>query len=124
LAFIIAIAKGWKILQFDVKNAFIHTLIDIEIYMQLPTGYYQDNKYKNKVYRLKKAIYGLKQSPRLWYKYLSTKLKELGYVVFNYDPGAFINKDTNSIILCHVDDLLIMGPNPELINNQIVGFQR
>ena len=62
IAFVLAISNGWLILQYDVKNAFVHADIDEEIYVQLPTGFYNNN---NKVYRLRKALYGLKQSPRL-----------------------------------------------------------
>ena len=62
IVFIIAISNTWLILQYDVKNAFVYADIDKEIYVQLPTGFYNNN---NKVYRLRKALYGLKQSPRL-----------------------------------------------------------
>ena len=43
----------------------------------------------------------------------------MGYAVFNYDKGAFINPTTQSIIMCHVDDLLITGPNADKIMAQI-----
>ena len=58
-AFIITISKGWKILQYDVKNAFVHAVIDTDIYIKLLTGYY-NNITNNKVFKLKKALYGLK----------------------------------------------------------------
>ena len=65
---IIAINLGYKIKQYDVKNAFVHAKIDTEIYIELPDlGPYTNKNYKNKVGKLVKAIYGLKQSPRLWY---------------------------------------------------------
>ena len=112
IAFVLTISNGWLILQYDVKNAFVHADIDEEIYVQLPTGFYNNN---NKVCRLRKALYGLKQSLRLWYKYLSKILNKLGYAVFNCDEGAFINPTTQSIIMCYVDDLLITGPNADKI---------
>ena len=65
LLLIIAVNKGYKITQFDVKNAFLHVDLDVEIYMQLPEGCYDNFKYKNKVAKLQKALYGLKQAPRL-----------------------------------------------------------
>jgi len=119
IMFIIAISNKWKIQQYDVKNAFVHADIDEEIYTILPTGFYTEDKYKNKVCRLRKALYGLKQAPRLWYKHLEKILYKLGYTVFNHDDGAFINPNTQSIILCHVDDIIITGPNPEEISAQI-----
>ena len=112
----IAISNKWPILQYDVKNAFVHADIDQEIYVQLPTGFYNNN---NKVCRLRKALYGLKQAPRLWYKHLSKILNKLGFVVFNYDEGAFINPTIQCIILCHVDDIIISGPEADNIIAQI-----
>ena len=43
----------------------------------------------------------------------------MGYVVFNYNESVFINLITKSIILCHVDDILIISPNPTKIMAQI-----
>lgn len=108
---IIAINKGWHIIQYDVKNAFVHANIDADIYTILPIGLYDDPKYKNKCCRLKKALYGLKQSPRLWNQYLKKHLKTLGFEVLPYDKGVFINKKTKCIIICHVDDILILHEN-------------
>ena len=44
--------------------------------MHLPTGLYNNNKYNNKVAKLNKALYSLKQAPCLQYKYLTKILKE------------------------------------------------
>jgi len=112
MCLIIAVNKDWHIRQFDVKNAFTHAEIDAVIYMMLPTGVYDDPKYAGKVGKLKKALYGLKQSPRLWYKYLKECLLELGFETFPQDEGVFIKTTGHPCIaLCHVDDILIMGPN-------------
>src|ERR1700761_7954082 len=63
LFLIIAINNSWKVLQYDVKNAFVHAKIDKEIYVIQPTGF---NDNTNKVCLLLHALYGLKQPPRLW----------------------------------------------------------
>ena len=57
---IIGLNIGLKFHQFDVKLAFIKANIDIPIYCELPHGMYTDNKYKNKVAKINKALYGLK----------------------------------------------------------------
>ena len=103
----IAILNKWPILQYNVKNAFVHADIDQDIYVQLPTSFYNNNN--NKVCRLRKALYGLKQALRLWYKHLLKILNKLGFVVFNYDKGAFINPTIQCIILCHVNNIIISG---------------
>ena len=110
---IIAINKNWYIIQFDVKNAFIHANIDAAIYTILPIGIYNDS---NKACLLKKALYGLKQAPRLWFKYLSTALSKLGFTIFPYDEGIYINHNTSCIIICHVDDILIIHKDMNYIN--------
>ena len=57
---------GWCMQQFDVKNAFLHGDLDEEIYMEIPPGF-GFNLEGNKVCKLKKALYGRKQSPRAWF---------------------------------------------------------
>ena len=109
LVFIIAITNNWKLNQYDVKNAFVHALIDVEIYTELPTGYYTNTP--NKVCKLNKALYGLKQSPRLWYKHLYNILNKLGFTIFPYDEAVFIHIEYKIIIICHVDDFITTGPN-------------
>lgn len=53
---------GWELQQFDVKNAFLHGELEEEIYMEILPGYGK-NVAVNSVCRLKRALYGLKQSP-------------------------------------------------------------
>ena len=116
LILIIATNKGWHIIQFDVKNAFLHADIDSDIYTTLPTGLYNDSKYNNKVAKLKKAIYGLKQAPRLWYLYLAKILYKLDFITFPYDEGIFIRPRDGAILVCHVDDILIINKSLDIID--------
>ena len=53
---------NWKLLQYDVKNAFLHSDLDEEIYMNIPLRF--EGNTCNKVCKLKKPLYGLQQSPR------------------------------------------------------------
>ena len=53
--------------QMDVKIAFLHGDLEEQIYMEQPEGFNQLGQ-EHLIYKLKKSLYGLKQSPRQWYK--------------------------------------------------------
>jgi hypothetical protein len=54
-----AMAKGFKLHQMDVKSALLNGVIEEEVYVKQPLGF-ESEKYPHKVYRLKRALYGLK----------------------------------------------------------------
>jgi hypothetical protein len=68
----------WELQQFDVKNAFLHGELEEEVYMEVPPGF-NDEQTKGKVYRLKKALYSLKQSPRAWFDRFGKAMISFGY---------------------------------------------
>jgi hypothetical protein len=59
----IAVSQEWPLKQFDVKNAFFNGDLEEKVYMDLPPGVQCKSKTRSKVCRLKKSLYGLKQSP-------------------------------------------------------------
>ena len=67
ILFSIAVNKNWNLNQMGVKNDFLQGRLDEEVYMTLPPGYKKEQN-SNICCRLKKSIYGLKQSlvPRAW----------------------------------------------------------
>lgn len=74
--------KRWKPRQLDIKTAFLYGILNEEIYMQLPEGFRKEDH----VARLKRCIYGLKQSPREWYFRLVEYLKPFGFNSSLFDP--------------------------------------
>ena len=103
--FAMAAALDYEIEQMDVKTAFLYGNIEEDIYIEQPTGFSTGNL----VCKLKKTLYGLKQSPRVWYDTLATFLKSLGFAPLVSDYSVFTNG--RIIIGVYVDDILIAGPN-------------
>ena len=62
----------------DVKTTFLHGYLEEEIYMKQPEGFAVKGK-KELVCRLKNSMYGLKQSPRMWYQRFDTYILGLGF---------------------------------------------
>ena len=63
----------------DVKISFLHGDLEEEIYMKQPIGFVVKGK-KELVRKLKKSLYSLKQSPRMWYRKFDTYILGLGFV--------------------------------------------
>ena len=102
------VSKGWSLRQLDVQNAFLHGLLEEEVYMQQPPGFEVKSK-SNYVCKLDKALYGLKQVPRAWYSRLSAKLISLGFKSSKADTSLFIYNKGNvtMFILVYVDDIIV-----------------
>ncbi|KAG3058279.1 hypothetical protein PI125_g25257 [Phytophthora idaei] len=64
--------------QMDVKTAFLNGLLDEDIYMAQPDGY-TDEEHPDYVCQLKRSLYGLKQSPRMWNQIIGNFMLELGF---------------------------------------------
>lgn len=69
LMLFLAAQKGWSIYQMDVKLAFLHGILQEDVYVQQPEGYVRKSN-EHKVYKLQKPLYILKQAPRVWYKHI------------------------------------------------------
>lgn len=116
----IAVVKKWSIRQLDVKNAFLHGLLNEDIYMQQPPGM-ADSQHPNYVCKLRKTIYGLRQASRAWFDRFSTFLIDYGFFCSLADPSLFIFHSNHGslILLLYVDDMLVTGSNPTLISKFI-----
>ncbi len=98
--------------QIDVKTAFFYGLIDQLVYVEIPKGPESEENW-NMVRKLLKTLYSLKQSPRLWYKRLSTFfLKKLGLKQINADHSIFVTDFgfDGPVVSIFIDDIKIMAP--------------
>jgi len=85
--------------QLDVNNAFLHGDLDEEVYMQMPKGIPNP---ENKVCRLRKSLYGLKQASRQWFTKLKDTLLSLGFVQSKNDYSLFLHKTSTNITILAV----------------------
>ena len=68
----------WPLQQLDVKNAFLNGDLEKEVYMNLPPRF-DDRRKDGMVCRLKKSLYGLKQSPRAWFDKFTKAIQKQDY---------------------------------------------
>jgi histone deacetylase 1/2 len=113
----LAVSRGWHLRQLDVKNAFLHGVLEEEVYMKQPPGYEESSRL-GYVCKLDKALYGLKQAPRAWYSRLSSKLQSLGFSASKADTSLFFyNKGGVSIfMLIYVDDIVVASSSEKAVN--------
>ena len=93
---------NWYLEQFDVKNAFLHSDLDEEIYMDVPPGF-NGNLKGRKVCRLKKALYGLKQSPRAWFGRFAKVMFTTRYKQSQGDHRLFIKHSDSGEVTALLD---------------------
>lgn len=78
----------WSLHQLDVKNAFLNGELEEEVFMKAPPGF-EEMTNGGKVCKLKKSLYGLKQSPRAWFERFTRAVKEQGYTQAQSDHTLF-----------------------------------
>ncbi|GJS04675.1 retrovirus-related pol polyprotein from transposon TNT 1-94 [Tanacetum coccineum] len=100
-------ALDFKLLQMDVKSAFLNGLINEEAYVTQHMGFI-DFKKPDHVYKLKKALYGLKQAPKSWYDRLKYFLIKHEYKMGMVDNTLFTKKKSSNLIIVqiYVDNII------------------
>ena len=108
---------GFEIEQMDVPNAYLKADLEEIIYMEMPEGLTPPPGYEDCVLRLRKGLYGLKQSGREWNKRISKFLRSIGYKTLTGDNCVFVNQTSHVIIALYVDDLLIFSKSKAAIKD-------
>ncbi|KAJ0435652.1 putative RNA-directed DNA polymerase [Helianthus annuus] len=108
----IAAYYDYEIWQMDVKTAFLNGHLFEDVYMVQPDGFI-DPKYPNRVCKLNKSVYGLKQASRSWNLRFDQKVKEFGFVKNEDEPCVYRKASGSAIsfLILYVDDILIIGNN-------------
>ncbi|KAJ9544580.1 hypothetical protein OSB04_024287 [Centaurea solstitialis] len=87
---------NYDIWQMDVKTAFLNGKLTEDVYMEQPEGF-EDPKNPNKVCKLLKSIYGLKQASRSWNLHFDERIKEFGFAKSEFEPCLY-TKFSGSIV--------------------------
>ena len=94
-----------------MKNVFLHGDLEEEVYMDTPPRF-SDKAWKNKVYKLKKSFYGLKQSPKAWLGRFTKSIKRMNYHPSEGDHTLFIKHDSSGkliALIVYMDDIIVTG---------------
>ena len=110
----LAVQSEMELHQMYMETAFLNGRLEEEVYMTQPEGYEVPGK-DHLVCKLKKSLYGLKQSPRCWNYVFSDYMKQLGFTQGAADPCVFTRKKNDSLMLIavYVDDVILAAKTAE-----------
>ena len=109
LLLVLALAKGWSLFTYDITTAFLHASLNPEdppIYVWPPKEYFPPGTI---IWRLLKAVYGLRTAPRDWQDHFSQVMELMNFIRLKSDGNVYINLLLQVIILAYVDDLFILA---------------
>ena len=103
--------QQWSLYQLDVKNAFLNGDLQEEIYMEQPSDFVAQGESAGLACRLRKSLYGLKQSPRAWFGKFSNVVQQFGMtrseanhsVIYRHSSAGYI------YLVVYVDDIVLTG---------------
>ncbi|KAK1647556.1 hypothetical protein QYE76_065361 [Lolium multiflorum] len=119
----LAVTWGWTLRQLDVQNAFLHGVLEEEVYMRQPPGFVDPARPQH-LCRLVKALYGLKQAPRAWHARLGAALRAHGFVPSTADTSLFIlqRPQLTMYLLVYVDDIILVSSSVAATDRLIVAL--
>ncbi|KAK1669957.1 hypothetical protein QYE76_058116 [Lolium multiflorum] len=120
----IAAFFDYEIWQMDVKTAFLNGDIEEELYMVQPKGFV-DPKNADKVCKLQRSIYGLKQASRSWNRRFDKVIKDFGFIqchgeacIYKKVSGSSVSIGSSvAFLILYVDDILLIGNDIELLSS-------
>jgi len=113
LLLVLTVTLGLVTKQVDYTLAFVHADLEDEVYVEMPKLFERPGY----VYRLKKSVYGLRQSPLNFFKCLKEGLENRGFRQSPNDPCLFVSDDV--LCLCYVDDCLFFSKDEVAIDRVV-----
>nr|GEW18830.1 hypothetical protein [Tanacetum cinerariifolium] len=108
----------YEIWKMDVRTAFLNEYLSEEVYMEQLEGFVNP-KYPNRVCKLKRSIYGLKQASRQWNKRFDDEIYKFGFTQNRDEPCVYLKAIGSNItfLILYVDDILIMRNNIPMLQD-------
>ena len=109
--------QDWEIKAMDVKLAYLHGVLEEEIYMEQPEGFIAQGE-EDKVCRLVCSLYRLKQAGQVCNRTFAHRIKrKLGFDTIYSDAGVYVlcchhkrgDSEMDMILMLYVDNLLLLG---------------
>ena len=104
---LMSLSRCWTMMTCDISTAFLHALMTDRVFLKPSKEVYQNGNCL--WWRLKRAMYGLTQSPAQWQKHFCSVMLGLGFHRRKSDPNLYCHKSGRLYVLCYVDDLLVCG---------------
>ncbi|MBW0476559.1 hypothetical protein O181_016274 [Austropuccinia psidii MF-1] len=112
-----AALRGWWVASFDVSGAYLYSPVEETVLIEPPVDFLPE--LWGKALFLKKALYGMRQAGRCWWKFLSGILNRMGFIATEVNQSLYIfrNKEEVIAIWVHVDDGIIVSNSPDKISD-------
>ena len=108
----LAVAWNWTVSTLDISTAFLHALVTGEdIFVIPPAGFYPEG---GVCCELCRALYGLKNIPRLWHDHFASVMKKNNFRRMKSDPNLYVHNTKKLYVLCYVDDLMVFGSDSDV----------
>ncbi|KAL8116625.1 hypothetical protein AgCh_022971 [Apium graveolens] len=97
----LAANNGWQINHLDVKSAFLNGELSEEVYVSQPEGFKKKGE-EHLVYKLNKALYGLRWAPRAWYSKLKKCFEGMSLSRYPYEQAVYTKLEGNDTLIVTV----------------------
>ena len=110
---VLSVTIGLKSKQVDYTNAFVQADTDTDVSVEMPPMHTKDGF----VWKLKKSLYGLRQSPLNFFEHLKQELEARSWTASSHDPCLFYKGKMTCLV--YVDDCLFFGHNEDEIGDEL-----
>lgn len=114
----LAANRDWEVHHMNVKSPFLNFFLEEEVYVTQPKGFSVKNK-EQLVYKLLKALYGLRQELRVWNTQLDKSLRYLRFKRCSQKQAVYTRGEKQDVVIIgiYVDDLTVTGKSTEEIKS-------